>query len=150
MSVYLCGPISGQDSDYEWREYATRYLGERGIETKDPLRGKEKAKINGDGLYYDGELADTDYADRDAEDVRDAEVVLCCVDHLPETRPPWGTPWELGMATESGARLVICSAFPSIRDHLFTRGFADWIGDNLEEALAATVQLCGVRAIEEK
>jgi len=137
MIVYLCGPITGHPSDFEWRTLATQLLHDGGAEVLDPLRGKDAAKISADGLCYDGKLADPGFALRDRQDVQRCDALLCCVQRLPPTRPLWGTPWELGWASAWGKRIVIATVFVSLGQHLFTVAFAEAVFAEIEDAVAA-------------
>ena len=64
FTVYLCGPITGEKVDHEWRDAATAFLNARGIRTLNPLRGKKQEDISDEGLSYEGQLVAAKHADR--------------------------------------------------------------------------------------
>ena len=139
FTVYLCGPITGQDVDYLWRQAATAMLQAHGIRTLDPLRGKHKDQISNLGLGYRGQLAAPEIADRDQMDIDDADVILA---HFPYDPPRQsvGSLMEIGMAVKAGKTVILCSAVPVFNEHLFCRNFTT-IEPNFEQALNRIVAM---------
>ncbi len=123
FTVYLCGPITGKDVDYQWRRRATSTLATHGIVTLNPLRDKDRRQISNLGLSYKGRLADPKFADRDHSDIEAADAILA---HFPYDPPRQsiGSFMEIGGAA-IGLRMpvVLCTKVQTINDHLFTRNF---------------------------
>ena len=107
-TVYLCGPITGDPRDVEWRETARAKLAERGIATISPLAGKDTSKISGGGIWYDGAPADTKFAGQDYASIDACDAVLCHVPYDPP-RQMIGSLMEMGYAAAKGKPVVLCS-----------------------------------------
>jgi hypothetical protein len=123
FTVYLCGPITGDHIDHEWRNCATAHLVTRGrIRVLDPLRGKEPRCIENQGLFYKGVLASVILGDRDAADIKQADLILA---HFPYNPPRQsiGSLMEMGMAHAWGKPIILCSPESVFNDHLFCRNF---------------------------
>lgn len=140
FTVYLCGPITGQEVDYTWRAAATAMLQAHGIRTLDPLRGKHRDQISDLGLGYRGQLAAPEIADRDQMDVQEADVILA---HFPYNPPRQsiGSLMEMGAAAIGyGKPVVLCTTIPVFNDHLFCRNFTT-LEPNFEQALNRIVAM---------
>jgi nucleoside 2-deoxyribosyltransferase len=123
FKVYLCGPITGQPVDSLWRDAATVYLAAHGIETLDPLRGKDTSKISGDGLLYNGVLASPEMGTRDKGDVQDCDIVLAHFPYMPP-RQSIGSLMEMGAAAIGMDKpVVLCTTLAQFNNHLFCRKF---------------------------
>jgi nucleoside 2-deoxyribosyltransferase len=123
FTVYLCGPITGTQVDHEWRERATCLLGVDGIETLDPLRGKDRREISDQGMGYQGEPASVEMADRDRMDVETADLIFAHFPYVP-SRQSIGSLMELGIAANMGKPIVLCAPEGTeFNKHLFTRRF---------------------------
>jgi len=144
FTVYLCGPITGEKIDYQWRKEATDALAEHGIRTLDPLRGKLLEHIEGEGLRYKGQLAAPEIADRDALDVEETDVVLAHFPYMPP-RQSIGSLMEMG-AVAIGLKkpVVLCSKEAVFNEHLFCRNFCILESD-FDQALARIVAMAEVR-----
>ena len=121
-TVYLCGPITGQEVDYVWRNIATEVLGTHAIRTLNPLRGKQADQISNHGLSYKGQLASPEIADRDRMDIDEADLILA---HFPYDPPRQsiGSLMEMGMAQAKGKPVVLCTRLKTFNEHLFCRNF---------------------------
>jgi nucleoside 2-deoxyribosyltransferase len=138
--VYLCGPITGQDVDYLWRQAATAVFQQNGIKVLDPLRGKHRDQIGGLGLSYKGQLAAPEIADRDQIDVQEADVILA---HFPYDPPRQsiGSLMEMGAAAIGyGKPVVLCTEVKVFNEHLFCRNFTT-LEPNFEQALNRIVAM---------
>ena len=133
FTVYLCGPIGGKPIDHIWREEVTSKLREYGIRTLDPLRGKNAGLISDQGLGYNGVLAPSEIADRDAADIGEADLVLACFPYAPE-RQSIGSLMEMGMAVALNKPVVLCATPEEFNKHLFCRRFCTIVAD-LSEAV---------------
>lgn len=123
FTVYLCGPISGDPVDQQWRDCATAYLSQHGIQTLDPLRGKKTESISNQGMSYDGELASTEMAGRDKLDIEEADLIFAHFPYCPE-RQSIGSLMEMGAAAIGLDKpVVLCTDIPVFKDHLFCRRF---------------------------
>jgi nucleoside 2-deoxyribosyltransferase len=123
IRVYLCGPITGKEIDFTWRETVTRRLAQYGVQTLDPLRNKDHVRIGQQGLSYDGRPASEAWAFRDSADIRTADIVLAHFPYLPE-RQSIGSLMEMGAASIGlGKPVVLATAYPMFRMHLFCRAF---------------------------
>jgi nucleoside 2-deoxyribosyltransferase len=131
--VYLCGPITGNASDWLWRGTATRWFGRMGIDTLNPLRGKDPKAISDQGLRYKGQLASPEMGDRDSMDIQQADVILACFPYAPP-RQSIGSLMEMGMAHAWSKPIVLCTSENVFRDHLFCRNFCDTITSDLTTA----------------
>lgn len=114
--VYLAGAIAGlgYDDATDWRNIAKYRLGERGIETLNPMRAKEALASRNDGRISS---SFHDYADqgafftsrgimtRDSTDVRRADALL--VNLLGLKKPSLGTVMELGWAYILGKPAIV-------------------------------------------
>jgi nucleoside 2-deoxyribosyltransferase len=122
FTVYLCGPITGQDIDYEWRDLVTGKLAAHGIKTLNPLRGKPIEDITHCGLGLKGVLADPALADRDHGDIEASDLILA---HFPYTPPRQsiGSIWEMGTARALKKPIVLATQEQVFNDHLFCRRF---------------------------
>jgi nucleoside 2-deoxyribosyltransferase len=123
FTVYLCGPITGQEIDQTWRDNATAMLQTHGIKTLDPLRGKKREHISNQGLSYKGQLAAPEIAERDRMDIEEADVILA---HFPYTPPRQaiGSLMEMGAAAIGLKKpVILCTAEKVFQDHLFCRNF---------------------------
>lgn len=144
FTVYLCGPITGQEVDYTWRAAATAMLQAHGIRTLDPLRGKHRDQISGLGLSYKGQLAAPEIADRDQMDVQEADVILA---HFPYDPPRQsiGSLMEMGAAAIGyGKPVVLCTEVKVFNDHLFCRNFCT-LEPDFEQALNRIVAMATAR-----
>jgi nucleoside 2-deoxyribosyltransferase len=143
FTVYLCGPITGQEVDYTWRAAATAMLQAHGIRTLDPLRGKHRDQICNLGLGYKGQFAAPEIADRDQMDIDDADVILA---HFPYDPPRQsiGSLMEIGMAVKAGKTVILCSVVPVFNEHLFCRNFTT-LEPNFEQALNRIVAMAMAR-----
>jgi nucleoside 2-deoxyribosyltransferase len=140
FTVYLCGPITGQDVDYLWRQAATAVFQQNGIKVLDPLRGKHRDQIGGLGLSYKGQLAAPEIADRDQMDVQEADVILA---HFPYDPPRQsiGSLMEIGAAAIGyGKPVVLCTEVKVFNDHLFCRNFCT-LEPDFEQALNRIVAM---------
>ena len=123
FTVYLCGPITGEPCDYHWREAAMEYLVSKGIACLDPLRGKHIKDVENQGLSYKGQLAAPEIADRDEQDIHDADLILAHFPYDPD-RQSIGSLMEMGAAAIGLKKpVVLCTTEPVFRDHLFCRNF---------------------------
>jgi len=134
FTVYLCGPITGQDVDYVWRDAATAFLHAHGIRTLNPLRGKHPKDVSNQGLSYKGQLAAPEIAERDRIDIEEADVVLAHFPYEPP-RQSIGSLMEMGAAAIGFKKTVIlCSTIKVFEEHLFCRNFCT-LEPNFEQAL---------------
>lgn len=145
FTVYLCGPITGQKIDYEWRERATTVLKEHGIKTLDPLRSKKPKDISDQGLGYKGQLAAPEIAERDKLDIKEADAVLACFPYMPP-RQSIGSLMEMGAAAIGFEMPVILTAgaIKVFNEHLFCRNFCT-IEPDFEQALARIVAMAAAQ-----
>ena len=133
LTVYLCGPITGQEVDYVWRQHATLMLDQRGIRCLNPLRGKHLDAISNHGLSYKGQLASPEIADRDRMDIDEADLILA---HFPYDPPRQsiGSLMEMGMAHAKGKPVILCTRLKTFNEHLFCRNFCT-IMEDFDKAL---------------
>ena len=140
FTVYLCGPITGQEVDYLWREAATAMLQAHDIRTLDPLRGKHRDQISDLGLGYRGQLAAPEIADRDDMDIHEADAILA---HFPYDPPRQsiGSFMEIGGAAIGLKKpVVLCTEVRVINEHLFCRNFTT-LEPDFEQALNRIVAM---------
>jgi len=137
--VYLCGPMTGKEIDRAWRTYATTYLHRHNIGVLDPTAIINNDAIGRNGLEYEGELAPTEQARHDKRMVEECDILLGHFPYLPDDRPSIGSFWECGIATQCGKAIAISSHLACVREHLFCRAFANWIGEHIDESLQAVV-----------
>jgi nucleoside 2-deoxyribosyltransferase len=137
-SVYLAGPITGQEVDWLWRTRAAELL--RPLHTLNPLRGKRPSEVSALGLNLCGEPVPVSCGERDRADLDSASVVLAHFPYLPE-RQAVGTLWECGYAHAKGMPVVVACAIPEIAGHLFVRSFADSVHADLDAACARVRQI---------
>ena len=140
FTVYLCGPITGQEVDYLWRQAATAVFQQNGIKVLDPLRGKHRDQISDLGLSYKGQLAAPEIADRDQMDVQEADVILA---HFPYDPPRQsiGSLMEMGAAAIGyGKPVVLCTEVKVFNEHLFCRNFCT-LEPDFEQALNRIVAM---------
>jgi hypothetical protein len=143
FTVYLCGPITGREIDYEWREQVTVQLATYGIRTLDPLRGKKREDVSNHGLSYKGQLAAPEIAGRDEMDIQESDCVLA---HFPYDPPRQsiGSLMEMGAAAIGFKKTVILCAVPNVfNDHLFCRNFCT-LEPNFDQAILRVVVLAQV------
>ena len=138
-TAYLIGPITGNPLDFEWRDKVAMSLDNCGIRVLNPLRGKSLASISNHGLHYNGDLALTEMAERDYEDVCEASIAFAYIPYIPD-RPMLGSLWELGIAHEQGKVIVITAHDKLILEHLFVRAFATARFDNLDSAVLYVIE----------
>jgi nucleoside 2-deoxyribosyltransferase len=123
FTVYLCGPITGQDVDYRWREMVTDWLAGQHIHTLDPLRGKNPSDVSNQGLSYKGQLAAPEIAERDRMDIEQSDVVLAHFPYMPP-RQSIGSLMEMGAAAIGFKKPVILVTSEKVfNEHLFCRNF---------------------------
>ena len=143
-TVYLCGPITGREVDYDWRASATAEFATYGIRTLDPLRGKKRDDMSNHGLSYKGQLAAPEIASRDEMDIMEADCILA---HFPYDPPRQsiGSLMEMGAAAIGFKKPVILCAAPSVfNDHLFCRNFTT-LEPDFNQAIRRIVALAQVR-----
>jgi nucleoside 2-deoxyribosyltransferase len=144
FTVYLCGPITGQEVDYTWRAAATAMLQAHGICTLNPLRGKHRDQISDLGLGYRGQLAAPEIADRDDMDIHEADAILA---HFPYDPPRQsiGSFMEIGGAAIGLKKpVVLCTEVRVINEHLFCRNFCI-LEKDFEQALRRIVAMAEVK-----
>lgn len=140
--VYLSGPISGltYEDCTDWREYASKWLAEFGIEGLSPMRGKEYLK--GQGRIEDGSAAvlsnfmsqDAAIVTRDRWDTTRADFMLCNL--LGAERVSVGTIVELGWADMARVPVVlVMEPTGNIHEHPFVRQLSGYRADTLEAGL---------------
>jgi hypothetical protein len=143
FTVYLCGPITGQEIDYEWREIATANFARYGIRTLNPLRGKTRSDVSNQGLSYKGQLAAPEIASRDEMDIKVSDCVLAHFPYEP-FRQSIGSLMEMGAAAIGFKKPVILCASPRVfNEHLFCRNFTT-IEPNFDQAILRVVALAQV------
>jgi nucleoside 2-deoxyribosyltransferase len=140
FTVYLCGPITGVHRDHIWRDVATGWLRDRGIQTLNPLRGKKPEALSDQGMGYEGVPASVEMADRDKMDVEQADLIFAHFPYMPP-RQSIGSLMELGIAANMGKPIVLCAGKDTeFNKHLFTRRFCR-LEPNFAEALEAVVDI---------
>lgn len=95
--VYLAGGIAYNSFDEatQWRKQATEYLGQHGILTRDPMRGKHQEKWQDGDANHDHPGFDThDIFTRDTKDIIDSDALLVNLSTVKSV----GTPFEMGFA----------------------------------------------------
>jgi nucleoside 2-deoxyribosyltransferase len=123
FTVYLCGPITGKEVDYKWRDDATAHFAQFGIKTLNPLRGKHREDVGNMGLSYKGQLAAPEIAERDRMDIQEADAVLAVFPYDPP-RQSVGSLMEMGAAAIGfGKPVVLCTQVHVLNQHLFCRNF---------------------------
>lgn len=144
--VYLAGPISGKEEEWEWRRCAAAYFRERGIGVIDPLDGLKPGDVDqeNEGLSVGGKWVGPATATRDFACVDRSTVVLVHVAELPR-RGAMGTPCEMTWAKRSGVPVVLSSPLVGVREHAFAVVLCDSRFDELEPALERVVEI--VRAL---
>jgi nucleoside 2-deoxyribosyltransferase len=139
FTVYLCGPITGESIDHQWRNKARRTLAHYGIDCLDPLRGKAPEAISEQGMYYEGTPASVEMADRDVLDVETADLVFAHFPYTPK-RQSIGSLMELGIAATLRKDIVLCAEKGTeFNTHLFIRRFCI-LEPNFDEALETIVE----------
>jgi nucleoside 2-deoxyribosyltransferase len=141
--IYLCGPITGDDRDQDWRAEAADMIRRAGCEALSPLRGKDMGKVAREGLDYEGGPLAGHWVDRDKQDVVGADAVLCVIPGLPQSRPSIGTFVEWGWAAAHAIPIVVCTEIPTVHEQGFVHRLATVLqtdGD-LERAIAAAIRL---------
>jgi hypothetical protein len=144
FTVYLCGPITGDDIDYAWRNHATLELKTHGIKTLDPLRGKKPAGVQNQGLSYKGQLAAPETAERDRMDIEEADVIFA---HFPYNPPRQsvGSLMEMGAAAIGFKKpVILCSDVKVFNEHLFCRNFCT-LEPDFEQALQRIIAMAQVK-----
>jgi len=143
FTVYLCGPITGQSIDYDWRKQAADLLADAGIKTLDPLRGKKPEDVTNQGLSYKGQLAAPEIAERDRLDIEEADVVLAYFPYTPP-RQSIGSLMEMGAAAIGFKKpVILCSDQRVFNEHLFCRNFCTLESD-FRHALERIVAMAAV------
>lgn len=110
--VYLAGHIQGltYENATEWREYATKYLNERGIAASSPMRAKDYLKDQEDiAHHYNGHPLSTAKAItmRDRYDVKNCDLVLA---YFNGNTRSMGTSIEFGWADAWGKPVIMVDA----------------------------------------
>ncbi|KKK97456.1 hypothetical protein LCGC14_2652570 [marine sediment metagenome] len=119
MQVYLSGPISDTSFDdaSNWREYATKKLGDAGFVVRDPLRGKSflsnqltpgnTSEIDRDDYEKLGNplLSDKALFRRDKLDVISSDIILCNFSEA--KKASIGSIFELSLAEDHKKLAVI-------------------------------------------
>lgn len=144
FTVYLCGPITGQEVDHLWRARTTEELKDHGIKTLDPLRGKHPKCIENNGLSYMGQLAAPEIASRDELDIQEADVIFA---HFPYDPPRQsiGSLMEMGAAAIGFKKpVILCSGVKVFNEHLFCRNFCT-LEPDFEQALQRIIAMAQVR-----
>lgn len=142
--VYLAGPIAGKtyEDANEWRNIAGAYLSQFDIEAYSPMRGKEF--LRGERITidtYDNVVAtDKGIVARDRYDVKNCDVMI--VNFTDAEYCSVGTPVELGWA--DAWRKPIIVVMPDDTNpyyHPFTRELADYVVEDLQDALEIAVSI---------
>lgn len=138
-SVYLAGPIRGQDyhSATGWRDYCYTQLRDSGILAYSPMRGK--AYLRGAGTLrdsYEGTLLSGEKAilARDKFDVQRCDMLL--VNLLDAPAVSMGTCVEYGWASALSKPIVTIMEDGNVHQHSFITGLSGWVVDSLEDGLA--------------
>jgi nucleoside 2-deoxyribosyltransferase len=151
--VYLSGQISGltYGDAQSWRDFAIRYLADRGIKGVSPLRGEKAhdashAQISAHGRDYAKSplLTAKAITDRDRFDATRCDVML--VNLLDMTRISIGTMIEIGWADAHRIPIVLAAPEPGVahlHDHLMVNEIASVRAHTLEDALDCVVVLLG-------
>lgn len=146
--VYLAGPITGltfEEAQDGWRTHAAQVLGDVGIPTRTPLRGKDFLRSH--GVLRDDYLDLHQYASpngilrRDFNDVKDAGVVLACFLDAPKVSI--GTCWEIGAAYALQVPVISVLEKGSAHDHVFVTNSSVYVFDNLDAALDGVLYIMG-------
>jgi len=145
-TVYLSGPIGGQDYDgaTEWRERAKKEFADVGIIGFSPMRCKEflanEQIINANSTHWrDSENAlvrPQGIVTRDRFDTRTVDTML--VNLLPAKITSIGTMIEIGWADAYQVPIVIAMAEDGIHQHPMIDHIAGYIVPTLDEAIAIT------------
>lgn len=147
--VYLAGPIGTLtfDGANEWRERASEYLEDRGIEALSPLRGK-RALVNHGVLGHSGYPAlgplfsDRGITTRDRNDAMTCDVLL--VNLLGTSKVSLGTVMEIAWA-DSIRTPIVCAMLPgNVHDHAMLRECVGFFTGTLNEALEVTCRILNV------
>ena len=142
--VYLCGTITQNPKHLEWRKQATAMLADYGIDTLNPVRGKNPSDWRKDGL----DSVNTPYA-KGGFVPRDRMDVLLRCDALllgfwePLDRQSIGTWWEAGWADSKGKPIVVCSELPEVVEHPFVWRQAAKVCATLEDGVEYLAFLLG-------
>ncbi len=151
--VYLAGPILGctEGQAKHWRRYVDDKLTlacERSIVGISPLRCEPLV-----GDLYDGEYHDKKFgsyraiASKNFYDLQVCDFVLI---YLPRTQDPTrdkevsvGTIWELGIAFAMRKPIIVVSDNPHVMNHPDVKFSANWLLDNLDDAVDVLVGIMG-------
>jgi len=149
--VYLSGTMDEDKVEHrEWRRKATKLLGEHGIITRSPYRGRDKSKIvKMDNYHYivtdapvNNRLSNMLVA-RDLKDVQDCDMLLVNLRETKGGRPSIGTISELAWAYEHH-KPVVCVVDKETSDshyykHPFVHQFiSQWVS-NVEDGVSVIV-----------
>ena len=146
--VYLAGPIVGHTKAEanDWRNYVNERLAP-GIKGVSPLRaqpkvtGKYKMEYKGDKLHG----AATAIAGKNVLDVRKCDLTLV---YLPEEqvkeKPSYGTAIEIGIAYTLNKPIIVVTDNKLLSLHPLIHECANWVIDDLDDAIMLTNDLLGV------
>ena len=143
-TCYLAGPISGQtyDGATAWRDAATEFLREHGVEALSPMRDKEwlsKVALI-DGAYGTDPLTTAKgITTRDRWDCQRADVVL--MNLLGAERVSIGSMIEIGWADAARRPIVLVLKRGSVHDHPMVTETAGFVVPTLQEALYVVTSL---------
>lgn len=146
-SVYLAGPIAGcnKSEANDWRKYVAEKLAQYNIIGISPLRCEpiigKKYKI-----VYDDPKFGSPHAikAKNAFDVRQCDMVLAYLPaEMNAKRPSYGTVWEIGGAHFLNKSTIIVTDDKYIMQHPLLGGCADWLLDDLDEALDVCIGILG-------
>jgi hypothetical protein len=150
--VYLAGPITGltyAGAD-DWRQYAEKELASWGIESLNPLRGKQyladlgilkDAVVNGETHPYLGRdewplSMPAGITQRDRNDVKSSGLVLANFEGwTPETPTSIGTIIEIAWADIFRTPVVVVSPKDSVYRHAMLERIVGFNVETLEAAL---------------
>lgn len=148
LTVYLSGPMTGKtlDEAAEWRERATAVLAGKGLRVLSPLRGKTmtlpKDEPMRSGAYRRASLRDEALFNRDYNDVKNCNIVLCNLEDADIVSI--GSVFELAWANEFRKFLVVVVPKDSVHDHAFIRTAASVVVRSLDEGLDCVLEWAGV------
>ncbi len=148
--AYLVGPITGQSYDgaVDWREDVAAQLEDIGMTCLSPMRGKAYLKDEREiADHYDRDdiapklplSEETGIVGRDFHDVKKCNLLFANL--LPADRVSIGSMFEIAWAhllKYIGAEpkvIIVIMEEKSWHDHGFVRQSADYIVDNLEDAV---------------
>ncbi len=146
--VYLAGGIGGlhYDNATTWREHATKFLDEFGIDGVSPMRSKEflKGKMIDDQQEHMDVMATRDaITQRDRWDTTRCDVVI--LNLLDESRFSIGTCIEIGQA--DGARvpmILVCEEGGLFDTHPMVSRICGFKVRTVEEALNLAVRIFSI------